>query len=129
MVSLAEHDEAEVVVRRLVRSLGGMWDTAVGYVGAYGNVELWRVDVAVVIPRPALLVDGLQWRPTAHIQQRDCWRRAHFDALRLFRVLPIFDEGQGTAGIASLSALTASSPSTSSLPELLVEQQHDPFLQ
>ena len=129
MVSLAGHDEAEVVVRRLVRSLGGMWDTAVGYVGAYGNVELWRVDVDVVIPRPALLVDGLQWWNTADIQQREGWRRAHFDALRLFGVLPSFNEGQGAAGIASLSALMTSSPSTSLSSELLVAQQHDPFLQ
>ena len=74
-------------------------------------------------------MDGLQWRSTEDIQQRECWRRAHFDALRLFGVLPIFDESQGVAGIASLSALTAPSPSTSLLPELLVAQQHDRFLQ
>ena len=36
---------------------------------------------------------------------------------------------KGAAGIASLSALTACSPSDSLLPDLVVAQQYDPFLQ
>ena len=59
MAPLAEQVEAEVVVRRLVEALGGMRDAAVGYDGACGGVELWRVDVAEAIPRPSLLVEGL----------------------------------------------------------------------
>ena len=55
------------MVRGLVKALGGMRDATVGYVGTYGSDELWRVDVAEVIPRPALLVEGLQWRPTEDI--------------------------------------------------------------
>ena len=41
MASLAERDDAEVVVRGLIEALGGMQDAAVDYVGACGGVELW----------------------------------------------------------------------------------------
>ena len=129
MVVIAAQEESEVVVRRLVKTLGGMQDAAVGYVGASGGVELWRVDVAEAIPRPALLVEGLQWKPTGDVQRREYWRRAHFDALRLFGVLPSGGVDRGATGIASLAALTASSPSNSLLPDLLAAQRQDPFLQ
>ena len=78
---------------------------------------------------PTLLVEGLQWKPTGDIQRREYWRRAHFDALRLFGVLPFGDADRGANGVASLSALTASSPSNSLLPDLLAAQRQDPFLQ
>ena len=115
-------------MRRMYEALGGMRDAAVDYVGACGGVELWRVDVAEAIPRPALLAEGLRWKPTEDIQRRKYWR-AHFDALRLFGVLPRGDMDRGRTGIASLSALTTSSPSNSLLPDLLTAQQQDPFLQ
>jgi hypothetical protein len=89
MASIAGQDDSEVVVRRLVKTLVGMQDVAVSYVGACGGVELWRVDVAEEMPRPTLLVEGLQWKPTGDIQRKEHWRRAHFDPLRLFGVLPL----------------------------------------
>ena len=129
MASIAEQEESEVVVRRLVKTLGGMQNADVGYVGACGGVELWRVEVAGAMHNPTLLVEGLQWKPTGDIQRREYWRRAHFDALRLFGVLPFGDADRGANGVASLSALTASSPSNSLLPDLLAAQRQDPFLQ
>ncbi len=61
----------------------------------------------------------------------DTWRRAHFDALRFFGVLPLGEAGcKGVkAGVASLAVLASSSLSASLLPELLVDQTSDPFLQ
>ena len=64
---------------------------------------------------------------------RESWRRAHFDALRLFGVLL---PSEGSVGVASLAALVASAPSASFLPLFpvslrivyTVEQSHDlPF--
>jgi hypothetical protein len=57
---------------------------------------------------------------------RESCRRAHFDRLRLFGVLP---PSEGSVSMASLAVLVASAPSASFLPELLTTQQHDPFLQ
>ena len=71
MVSISEQDESEVVIGRIVKTLLGAQDAALGYVGAWGGVELWRVDVAAAMPRCALLVEGLHWQHTGEIQQRE----------------------------------------------------------
>ena len=129
MVSIPEQEESEVVVGRLVKTLLGMQDAVLSYVGAWGGVELWRVDVAATMPRRALLVEGLHWRHAGEMQHREQWRRAHFDALRLFGVLPSMEASKEATGVASLAAITASAPSNSLLPDLLGAQQKDPFLQ
>ena len=122
MASPTGQEATETAVRRLVDALGGMMVAAI-------SVELWRADVASAAPRPALATDGLQWRPTAWVQRRDCWRRAHLAARSASMPFAMGDANDGAAGIASLSVLTSSSPSTSLLPDLLVSQQSDPFLQ
>jgi hypothetical protein len=113
------------VAQRLSHTLGAFTDAALSYVGAQGNVELWRVDIPTVHGLPLLALTGLHWQTTAGMQRRESWCRAHFDALRLFGVLP---HNEGCASVASLAALAASAPSASLLPELKTAQQHDPFL-
>jgi hypothetical protein len=114
------------VAQRLAHTLGAFTDAALSYFGAQGNVELWRVDIPTVHGLPLLALTGLHWRTTAGMQRRESWCRAHFDALRLFGVLP---HNEGCASVASLAALAAPAPSASLLPELKTAQQHDPFLQ
>jgi hypothetical protein len=126
-IDLPTAEEAPAgVAQRLAHTLGAFTDAALSDVGAQGNVELWRVDIATVHGLPLLALTGLHWKTTAGMQRRESWCRAHFDALRVFGVLP---HTEGCASVASLAALAASAPSASLLPELKTAQQHDPFLQ
>jgi len=80
-------------------------------------------------PGPELLVlalQGLQWQTSAAMHRRETWRRAHFDALRLFGVLP---HHAGCVAVASLPASATSALASSFLSELKTAQQQDPFLQ
>jgi len=126
LASPAAHENSASAVQLLVKMLGGGTDAALSRVGAWGNVELWRADILPSRGLPALGLDGLQWRAVSEIQTRESWRRAHFDVLRLFGVLP---PAEGRVGVASLAAIVASAPSVSFLPDLLTAQQNDPFLQ
>jgi hypothetical protein len=130
VVSPEAQEPAEVAVQRLAEAMG-MGDADIGYVGSLGELQFWRADVPGGSAQPALTLAGLRWRSTADVQLRDTWRRAHFDALRFFGVLPLGESGcKGVkAGVTSLAALASSSPSASLLPELLVAQASDPFLQ
>ena len=58
-------------VASVMTMLGGLQNAAVAYVGAYGGVELWRVEVAGTCPRPTFVADGVRWKPTADIQRRE----------------------------------------------------------
>jgi hypothetical protein len=110
----------------LVKTLGRFAGSALRCVGARGSVELWRADISTVHGLPALSLEGLRWQSAAGVQMRESWRRAHFDRLHLFGVLP---PSEGSVSVASLAVLVVSAPSAAFLPELLTAQQHDAFLQ
>ena len=130
VVSPVTQESAEVAVQLLAEDMG-LGDADIGYVGSLGEVQFWRAEVPGGSAPQALTLAGLRWWSSADVQLRDTWRRAHFDALRFFGVLPLGEAGcKGEkAGVASLAALASSSPSASILPELLVAQTSDPFLQ
>lgn len=125
VVPMAEEAPASAA-RRLLRTMGVHQDVELSYVGAQGRAQLWRADLVRTQELPTLTLPGLQWQSSAGIQRRDTWRRTHFDALRLFGVMPYHEGG---VSVASLAALATSAPSSSFLPELKIAQQHDPFLQ
>ena len=99
-------------------------------VGQLQNFSLWMVEV----PPSALSVElgdpACSWRDSTGIdsvQLRATWVRSHFEALRLFGVVPTDDQHPGF--VATLSSLASSAPSSSLLPDLLRAQKDDPFLQ
>ena len=114
------------LAQRLAHTSGAFTDASLSYVGAKGNVQLWRADIPTVHGLPLLSLPGLHWQTEAGMQLWESWRRAYFDALRLFGLLP---HNEGSVSVVSLAALAASAPSASLLPELKTAQQHNFFLQ
>ena len=116
----------ETAAHRMLRSMGVTAKVELHRVAAKGNLQFWRADI---LQPPALTVFALpelQWQTSAGLQRRDMWRRAHFDALRLFGVLPYYEGG---VTVASLLASATSAPVSSFLSELKAAQQQDAFLQ
>ena len=116
----------EQAASRVMRSMGVSMHVVLDCVGAKGNVQFWRADILQTAELPVFTLPGLQWQTSAAVQRRDMWRRAHFDALRLFGVLP---SHVGGVTVASLDALATSAPSSSFLSDLKTAQQQDDFLQ
>jgi hypothetical protein len=121
-----EEEVPERAASRMMRSMGVSTIVMLHCIGAKGNVQFWRADVLQTPELPVLTLQGLQWQTSAVMQRRETWRRAHFDALRLFGVLPYH---AGGVTVASLASLATSAPSSSFLPEFKTAQQQDPFLQ
>jgi hypothetical protein len=116
----------ENVAHRMLRSMGVTAKVELRRVAAKGSLQFWRADI---LQPPALTVFALpelQWQHSAGMHRRDMWRRAHFDALRLFGVLPYYEGG---VAVASLLASATSAPVSSFVSELKVAQQQDAFLQ
>jgi hypothetical protein len=63
----ASQEEADSVVRRLVTTMGAPEDSVISHVGLRGSVELWRADMPAVGGQPTLVLEGLQWQPTAGV--------------------------------------------------------------
>ena len=124
-VPMAE-EVPEQAASRVMRSMGVSMNVVFDCVGAKGNVQFWRADILQTAELPVFTMPGLQWQTSAAVQLRDMWRRAHFDALRLFGVLP---SHAGGVTVASLDALATSAPSSSFLSDLKTAQQQDFFLQ
>jgi hypothetical protein len=81
----------ENVAHRMLRSMGVTAKVELHRVAAKGSLQFWRADI---LQPPALTVFALpelQWQHSAGMHRRDMWRRAHFDALRLFGVLPYYE--------------------------------------
>ena len=116
----------EQAASRMMRSMGVTMNVVLDCVGAKGNVQFWRADILQTPELPVFTLPGLQWQTSAAVQRRDTWRRAHFDALRLFGVLP---HHAGCVAVASLPASATSALASSFLSELKTAQQQDPFLQ
>jgi hypothetical protein len=121
----ASQKAAESEVSRLVTTMGAPEDLVISHVSSRGSVELWRADMPAVGGQPTLALEGLRWQPTAGVQMRESWRRAHFDALRLFGVLPLGDAG---SMISSYSRwMRASKASTKAHGVIFFEMQRGSF--
>jgi hypothetical protein len=116
----------ESVARRMMHNMGVHTDVTISYVGAKGNVQLWRADILQVPELLTLTLPGLQWQTSAGMRWGETWLRADFNALQLFGVLQYHEDG---VTVVSLAVLATSAPSSSFLPELKTAQQHVPFLQ
>ncbi len=116
----------ERAANRMLRSMGVSANVELHCTAAKGNVQFWRADIFQTPESPVLALPGLQWQTSAGMQWRETWRRAHFDALRLFGVLPYY---AGGVSVASLPASATSAPASSFLSELKTAQQQDSFLQ
>jgi len=91
-VPMAE-EVPERAASRMMRNMGVSTNVAFHCVGAKGNVQFWRADILQAPELPILTLPGLQWQTSAGMQRRETWHRAHFDALRLFGVLPYYAGG------------------------------------
>ena len=132
---LQSSDDVLAVAQQLATSVGG--SSRPLYVGSLGRVSMWRVDVGPEVRTPCLgthvlgpsFGPSLQWLAHADLRLRADWQRSHFDALRLFGVLPVVSAASSAGAVASLAALTTAAPASALMAALLSAQQSDPFLQ
>ena len=110
------------VAQSLCRALSLPETVPLCHVGGCQGVSLWRADV-----EQEVAVEGARWCGVDEVVARDHWWRAHFDALRLYGVLPAADGLPGV--VASLASFTTSANSSSLLADILQAQALDPFLQ
>jgi hypothetical protein len=94
----------ERAANRMLRSMGVSANVELHCIGAKGNVQFWRADILQAPELPVLALPGLQWQTSAVMQRRETWRRAHFDALRLFGVLQYHAGGVAVACVGDVGA-------------------------
>ena len=107
------------IAQQLARALGCS-STLPRAVGRLQNLLLWTVEVPPSEVPPELRDPACSWRDIDSLHLRSLWVRSHFEALRVFGVVPA--DACLPGFVASLSSLASSAPSSSLLPELLRAQ-------